>query len=199
MQWRQVHSFRPQSPEGKFDFSAAYTSLPGIINTGYPFASFLLGAAAQAQQSIVISPSYYRWNRFRTSISDTWQATPSLTLTFSANIQSFGQRTEKYDRQSNISFDEINPENGRPGALVAANQNGYGRSFAPRWTNVEPSASLAWSVLGDNNTVLRLSYNRNYDQPNVFNGHFGTQVFNGSQLYLSANPQLEPALVLADG
>ncbi len=198
-QHRRVHSFRPQSPEGRFDFNAGYTGLPGIINTGHSFASFLLGAASQAQQSIVISPSYYRWNFFRTTLSDTWQVTRSLTLTLRANLTSFGQRTEKYNRQSNISFTEINPANGLPGALVAAGQGGYGRSFPPRWTKVEPGITLAWSVLGDNNTVLRLSYNRFYNQPQVFNGHFGTQAFNGSQLYLSSNVQLEPALILAQG
>jgi hypothetical protein len=198
-QQRQIHSFRPQSPEGRFDFSAGYTSLPGIINTGHAFASFLLGGASQAQQSIVISPSYYRWNTFRTSFNDAWQVTRSLTVTLSANLLSYGQRTEKYNRQSNISFDEINPANGRPGALVVAATNGYGRSFPPRWTKVEPGIALAWSVLGDNNTVLRLSYNRFYNQPQVFNGHFGTQAFNGSQLYLSSNSQLSPALVLSQG
>ncbi|MEO5924455.1 MAG: hypothetical protein ABIR70_11570 [Bryobacteraceae bacterium] len=198
-QHRRMNSFRPQSPEGRFDFNAGYTGLPGIVNTGHSFASFLLGAASQAQQSIVISPNYYRWNFYRTNLSDTWQVTKSLTLTLSAHLVSFGQRTEKYDRQSTISFTEINPANGRPGVLVAAGRGGYGRAFPPRWTKVEPSATLAWSVLGDNNTVLRLSYNRFYSQPQVFNGHFGTQGFNGQQFYLSSNVQLQPALLLAQG
>lgn len=198
-QQRQLNTFRPQSPEGRFDFTAGLTSLPGIINTGHPFASFLLGGASQVQQNIVISPSYYRWNTFRGSFSDTWQVNRSLTFTFGAELVSFGQRKEKYDRQSNISFDAINPANGRPGALIAVNTNGFGRSFAPTWTKVAPSASLAWSVLGDNNTVLRLSYSRSYNQPQNQNGHFGTQAFNGSQLYLSPNTQLQPALVLSEG
>ncbi len=103
---------------------------------------------------------------------------------------------QQYDEPSRLLS---NPANGLPGALVAAGQGGYGRSFPPRWTKVEPGITLAWSVLGDNNTVLRLSYNRFYNQPQVFNGHFGTQAFNGSQLYLSSNVQLEPALILAQG
>ncbi len=196
---RQINTFRPQSPEGRFDFTNGYTSLPGINNTGHPFASFLLGAASQVNQTIVISPSYYRWKNFRMTFSDTWQVTKSLTVTWSANFQSFGQRTEKYDRQSNISFTEINPANGLPGALVAANVNGYGRSFPPRWYNVEPALGFAWSVLGNNNTVLRVNFSREYSNPNTFNGQYGTQAFNGSQLYLSTNTQLQPALILAEG
>ncbi len=196
---QQINTFRPQSPEGRFDFSAGYTSLPGIVNTGHPFASFLLGAASQVQQTIVISPSYYRWHSYIGSFSDTWQITRSLTVTYGLNLSRYSQRTEKYDRQSNISLTETNPVNGLPGALVTANQGKYGRSFIPDWTNVEPNLSLAWSVLGDNNTVLRLSYNRDYGNPNTQNGHFGTQAFNGSELYLSPNTQLTPALILAEG
>jgi hypothetical protein len=195
----QVNTFRPQSPEGRFDFTAGYTSLPGIINTGHPFASFLLGAASQAAQNIVISPNYYRWRTVNLHVSDTWQLTKSLTLNYGFWLSRYGQRTEKYDRQSNISFADINPENGRPGALVAANTNGYGRSFPPVFVNVEPNIGIAWSVLGDNNTVLRVNFNRYYNGVNQNNGHFGTQAFNGTQTYLSPNAQLTPALLLADG
>lgn len=198
-QSQQTNTFRPQSPEGRFDFTAGYTSLPGMINTGHPFASFLLGAASQAQQTIVISPSYYRWHTQNLHLSDAWQINKALTLTYGTWISHYGQRREKYDRQSNISFKEINPENGRPGALVAANRNGYGRAFAPDWVTVETNLSLAWSVLGDNNTVLRLNFNRFYNSTFTNSGHFGTQAFNGTQLYLSSNAQLSPALVLADG
>lgn len=196
---QQINTFRPQSPEGRFDFTNGYTSLPGIVNTGHPFASFLLGAASQVQQTIVISPSYYRWHTYSTALSDTWQITKSLTITYGLALSHYTQRTEKYNRQSNISFSEINPVNGLPGALVTANNGKYGTSFIPNWTNWEPNLSLAWSVLGDNNTVLRLSYNRDYGNPNTQNGHFGTQAFNGTELYLSPNTQLTPALILADG
>ncbi|MEO5924456.1 MAG: hypothetical protein ABIR70_11575 [Bryobacteraceae bacterium] len=195
----QVNTFRSLSPEGRFDFTAGYTSLPGIINTGHPFASFLLGAASTAQQTIVISPNYYRWHTENVHLADTWQLTPSLTLNFGVWISHYAQRTEKYNRQSNISFDEINPENGRPGALVAANAQGYGRSFLSDWISTEPNIGLAWSVLGDNNTVLRLNFSRFYNSPFTSNGHFGTQAFNGTETYLSPNTQLTPALLLADG
>jgi hypothetical protein len=195
----QVNTFRSAFPEGRFDFTAGYTSLPGIINTGHPFASFLLGAASQVQQTIVISPNYYRWHNENVHLADTWQLTRSLTLNYGVWISYYGQRREKYDRQSNISFQEINPENGRPGALVAANRNGYGRAFPRDWISTEPNIGIAWSVLGDNNTVLRLNFSRFYNSPFTNNGHFGTQAFNGTQTYLSPNTQLTPALLLADG
>jgi hypothetical protein len=168
-----ITTYRPQSPEGRFDFTAGYTSLPGIINTGHPFASFLLGGAAQAAQSIV--------------------------MTIGANLETFTQRKEKYDRQSTVDLNVTNPANGRPGALVVVGTYGYGRTFLPAWTRVEPSLSLAWSVLGNNNTVLRLSLDRRYAQPNSFNGHWATQAFNGTPVYLSPNQQLQPAVFLRNG
>ena len=195
----QINAFRPQFPEGHFQFTAGLTSLPGVINTGHGFASFLLGDAAFAEQSVVTSPSYFRWNQYRTIFNDQWQATPSLTVTLGANLETYTQRIDKYDRQSNISFLEINPVSGGPGALVAANRGGYGRSFPPTWTKVEPSLGIAWSVLGNNNTVLRLNYDRRYGNPQMTSFQFGTQAFNGNPVWLSANQQLTPAVILADG
>ncbi len=195
----QINVFRPQYPEGNFQFTAGLTQLPGIINTGHAFASFLLGGAAQVEQNVVVSPSYWRWNSERASFSDQWQITPSLTLNFSLAWRRNTQRIDKYDRQSNISFTEINPENGRPGALVAANRGGYGRAFTPNWIKVEPTLGLAWSVLGNNNTVLRLSYQRRYGEPRQNATQFGSQAFNGHPVWVSPNQQLTPALVLADG
>ena len=196
----QVDSFRPSYPEGQFSFTAGLTGLPGIINTGHGFASFLLGQAASARQSIATSPSYFRWNAERFVFSDQWQLTPSLTLNLGANLELRPARTEKYNRQSNISPSVINPANGRPGALVVAGLNSpFGSALQPRWMKVEPSAALAWSVLGDNKTVLRVGYQRRYDDRRVQFGQFGTQAFNGNPTWLSANEQLSPALILAAG
>ncbi len=195
----EINTYQPQYPQGRFNFTASYTSLPGVINTGHGFSSFLLGAASYAEQSIVISPSYFRWNRNRIIFNDQWQVTPSLTLTIGANYEVYTHRREKYDRQSNISLTEINPANGLPGALVVANRGGYGRTFQPLWAKVEPSIGIAYSILGDNNTVLRLNYQRRYSNPRQNSFQFGTQAFNGKPVYLSPNQQLEPAILLRDG
>ncbi|MEI9814114.1 MAG: hypothetical protein WDO18_16370 [Acidobacteriota bacterium] len=196
---QQSNVFQPTFPEGRFEFTPGLTSLPGIINTGHSFASFLLGLSSQAARSVVISPSYFRWNQYRTIFSDQWQVAPSLTVTIGVNLETYRQRIEKYNRQSTISLTEINPENGRPGALVAAATGRYGRAFIPTWTKVEPQLGLAWSVLGDHNTVLRLNYDRRYGGYATNGNHFGTQAFNGTPLWLSENTQLSPATILRNG
>jgi hypothetical protein len=194
------NSYRPRDPQGLFNFTAGLTSLPGIINTGHGFASFLLGQAAFARKSLIISPSYFSWLQQRYVFNDQWQVTKSLTITLGANLEIRGGRREKYDRQSSVDLRLINPANGRPGALAIAGINSeFGRSLQPLWVKVEPSVNLAWNVLGDNNTVVRLSVQRRYDDRRIQFNQFGTQAFNGNPTWLSSNEQLSPAVSLSDG
>lgn len=195
----RVNSYWPQYPSGSFRFSAGYTSLPGIVNTGHAFASFLLGAPDYAERSVVISPSYFRRNRGAILLRDQWEIRKGLTLSLGLNIDGSTPRVERYDRQSSVVFDRINPANGRPGALVAANHDGYGRAFQPFLVKPEPSASLSWNVLGRTRTVMRAGYSRSYSAIPIYLGQWGTQAFNGTPTWVSLNPQLQPALILANG
>lgn len=195
----QINSFWPQYPSGTFRFSAGLTSLPGIVNTGHGFASFMLGLADSAQQSVVISPSYFRRQSYWYAMRDQWELRKGLTLNLGLNLDTTTPRTEKYDRQSTVAFDEINPVNGRPGALITANAGGRGRSFQPFNMKLEPSASLAWNILGSNRTVARAGYSRSYSPIPVYLGQWGTQAFNGNPTLVSSNVQLQPAVRLADG
>jgi len=195
----QSNSDSQQYPSGSFEFNDGLTSLPGIVNTGHAFASFLLGGAAGAEQTLSLGPSYFRNWDAEINTQDRWEIQPGLTLSLGANLKIQTPRTEKYDRQSNISLTEINPANGRPGALVVAGQDGYGRSFEPTLAKVEPTAGLAWNVLGRNSSVLRLNYARRYIMPQSTFGQFATQAFNANPTWVSSNEQLEPAVVLSEG
>ena len=195
----QVNIFSPQYPSGLYQFSPGLTSLPGIVNTGHAFASFLLGQADYAERTIVISPSYFRKSYYTVTLRDQWEMLKGLTLTVAVNIEGTGPRTEKYDRQSTVSPDVLNPVNGRPGALVVANQNGQGRGFQPFLWKAEPSASLAWNVMGDAKTVARVTYGRSYSAIPVYTTQWGTQAHNGVVNWISPNTQLEPAVTLVQG
>lgn len=199
MNREQVNIFAPHYPSGLYQFSAGLTSLPGIVNTGHAFASFLLGGADYAERSIVQSPSYFRKPRYQMSMSDQWEILKGLTLSVSVTLDGSGPRTEKYDRQSTVSPEVLNPANGRPGALVVAGRDGQGRAFQPFLWKADPSASLAWNVLGDTKTVARLSYGRSYSTIPVYTSQWGTQAFNGTVSWISTNMQLNPAVTLADG
>jgi len=197
--WPQVASFLPRYPSGDFKFSRGLTSLPGIVNTGHTFASFLLGMADYAEQSLIEQPSYFQRRFGNFSISDEWQVRPSLTITLSLRVNANPGQVEKYNRQSTVDLTAINPENGRPGAVVFAGLGGYGRSLQQGGYPLSPSVSVAWSPKGDSKTVIRANFNRSRGTYWITSGHWSTQGFNGTPTFISENPQLYPALIFADG
>lgn len=195
----RVNSFWPTYPSGRFDFSEGLTSLPGIVNTGHAFGSYVLGLSRFAEASLVEHPSYFRTTRAELNLRDEWEVIEGLTLYLGATLDVGMPRVEKYDRQSTVSVDAINPENGRPGALIFAGRDGVGRSFQPVRTRLEPWLSVAWSPLGSSKMVLRMSLRQYYRGIPLYSGQWGTQGFNGTPTYITQNAQLEPAVVLQDG
>jgi hypothetical protein len=195
----QVNSYWPQYPEGDYRFGAGYTSLPGIVNTGHAFASFLLGGAEFGQRSEVGSRSYFRRRRYFMAVREQWEARKGLNFNFGFDVDVNTPRVEKYDRQSTVRFDRVNPENGLAGALAVAGRDGFGRGFQPVTRLPNVSAGVAWNVRGSTRSVLRLSYGRSYSPIPIYLGQWGTQGFNGNPTWISPNPQLTPAVFLDAG
>ncbi|OYW07575.1 MAG: hypothetical protein B7X34_10655 [Acidobacteriia bacterium 12-62-4] len=189
----QVHAFLPHYPQGRYTFGPGFTSLPGINNTGYSFASFLLGAAEYAEASLFPSPSYWRRNTASFVLRDQYEVTKRLSLTLSVNMDLSTPRTEKYNRMSTVRLDVINPANGRPGALVAGG--------AAQPTRIRPGTSLglAWNPTGNPKSVVRGSYGLSFQAVPLYTSQWGTQGFNGTPTSISTNTQLSPAILLRDG
>lgn len=200
-QWlsHQVNSYYPSSPSGNLYFSSGLTSLPGIVNTGHSFASYLLGLSEYGSMSLIDSPSYFRYGGSNVALRHSYEAAQGLTFSFGLNIHTSRGRTEKYDRQSTVDRTVVNPANGRNGALVFAATGGYGRRFQPVRTKLEPSASVAWNPGGGTKTVVRASFWRSWSGIPVYFGQFATQGFNANPTFISPNVQLEPAVTLAEG
>ena len=192
----QVNSFWPQYPDGFFQFDAGLTSLPGIIDTGDGVASLLIGQPAFAEQSFVTSPSYFRRTSASLSLADHYELRKGLALDLGASLVRYTPRVEKYNRQSTIDLGLTNPDNGLPGALVAAGQGGESRGFRPALVRLQPSAGIAWNITSDSKTVLRAGYWRSYSPIPIYDGQFGTQGFNSYQTFLSTNTELQPAVAL---
>lgn len=192
----QVNTLNPQYPAGHFRFSSGLTSLPGIIDTGAPFASFLLGLAGSGDRSITESPSYFRDPYANFSARDKYEVTKSLTVTVALNLGLRAPRTEKYDRQSTVDPAVIDPSLGLPGALVFAGENGIPRGLRSGNVDLDPSVSIAWNPFGKANTVVRAGFSRQHAKIPTYNGQFGTQGFNARQTFVSANTQLSPAIDL---
>ncbi len=195
----QVNAFYPQYPAGMFRFGEGLTSLPGIVNTGHAFASFLLGLAEYSELSLVGSPSYFRAGSWGAALRHSWEASGRLTFHWGLSLDVWTPRVEKYDRQSTVDLDALNPANGRKGALIAAGRDGRGRTFQPVRVKPEPSAGFSWNPWGDARTVVRGSFARSYAGIPIYSSQWGTQGFNGTPTFISPNVQLEPAVRLADG
>lgn len=198
-QHSQSHALAAQYPKGMFRFTPGLTSLPGINNTGHAFASFLLGLPDQAEIHSVTSPSYFRRNQFGAAARDSWEVRRGLTLSGGLNLDISTPRVEKYDRQSTVDLNLLNPANGQPGALVVAGSGETPQGFQPVQVRLEPSAAVAWNPLGSSKTVIRVSYSRSYQAIPLPGGQWGTQAFNPYPTYVSPNAQLEPAVILSSG
>jgi len=194
----QVNSFDPAYPSGVFQFSSDITSLPGIIDTGDPFASFLLGLPAGGQRTITTSPSYFRDSYQSVAAGDKVELSKGLTLNASLNLSRRTPRVEKYNRQSTVDPSAIDPSNGFGGALVFAGLGGIPRGMRAANLDLDPSVGIVWTPRGAN-TVVRASYARGHGQIPIYNGQWGTQGFNARQTFTSPNTQLSPALDLATG
>jgi hypothetical protein len=195
----QLNTFEPDAPAGSMNFSSLLTGLPGINNTGDPWASFLLGMADRGTVSDVVQPSYLRRSTYDLTARDEIDLTPNLTVTLSARFDVEAPQFEKYDRQSTFDLRTINPANGLPGAMVFAGRDGQGRAFRPVNATLEPSFGLAWSPTAKRDTVVRANYMHYYYAPSLRPGMFGTQGFNGRRDQVSLNRQLVPAVTLSDG
>lgn len=191
--------YSPYAPAGYFTFNTQITGLPGIRNTGNTFASFLLGLVNRGEETIVRHPSYYRKNFTNYFFSDEYRLRSRVTLTASLNIESSSPRIEKYNRQSTVSFNHLNPANGKPGALIFAGKNGIGRGLQPGTVRAEPTIGLALNPFNNRKTVVRMSFGQSYQGYPVYGNHFGTQGFNIATVFVSPNDQLEPAFILRNG
>lgn len=199
MDFYQVNSFDPAYPSGEFPFSPDITSLPGIIDTGDPFASFLLGFPAYAEETVITAPSYFRNSYQSVSVSDKYQVSKNLALTAGLTLSRRSPRVEKYNRQSTVDPSVIDPSNGLPGGLAIAGLNGISRGMRPSNVDLDPSVGLAWNPRGSARTVARASFSRSHGQIPIYNGQWGTRGFNARPTFVSPNTQLSPAIDLSSG
>jgi len=133
---------------GRFFFgenqTAAVVNNSARGNTGFGFASFLLGQVGGA--NLNVSPNIIQWrsNYYAAFVQDDWKVSKNLLLNLGLRYEIDTPRRELYDRHS--SFDPTLPNpgaDGRLGALAFAGDgpgrigrrsfaNSYKRAFGPR-------------------------------------------------------------------
>ena len=168
---------------GAFAFNNLETSLPGFTTTtGHPFASFLMGAAHSASDSIFRTEPGYRQGVMSFFAQDDWRASSKLTLNLGVRWEIPTPRTEAFNRMAQFDPTASNPlPSGAtiPGALVwlghcsacvSGNsfQNYYFKEFAPR---------LGVAYQFNNKMVFRGGYGISYQPPTE--GGWGAEQFFG--------------------
>ena len=78
--WERLNVIQPPWPTGQFVFSTVGSDLPGVANTGNPFASFLLGQvqsfAIDLQQTTIQNRAHFQ----EYFIQDDWKVSDRLTI-----------------------------------------------------------------------------------------------------------------------
>jgi hypothetical protein len=170
--WAFVQS---NTAAGSFSFNNVFTSAnplsPG--NTGYPFASYLLGTpaigslagAARVQQQIYYQ-GYY--------VNDSWRLTNNLTVNLGVRLDVDGSFSERYNRTvvwQPTAADPLGQKAGLnlKGQLAFVNSPAYPDRHQLGASKVLPAprVGIAWSPL--NNTALRAGYGLVWVSPEQIN------------------------------
>jgi len=169
-----------EQDNGSYTFHSENTAQPGFMNqTGFSYASYLLGEVNRSTMSISRASPAERAKMWAFYVQDDWKARPSLTVNLGFRWDIPTPMWEKYGRQSSLNPFLPNPgADGFLGALdFLASKNDrwadtYYRQFAPR-------IGFAWSPRL--NLVVRGGYGINFAPPIRDGWSAGyTAGFNGS-------------------
>ena len=173
--WRRNAMNSRPTAGGGFNFAARGTAIPNESfsgsQTGYAFASFLLGIVDSASLS---DPAGLGGRRdyLALFIQDDWRVSSRLTLNIGLRWEWQPPMYEQYDRLSSWNPDKTDPETGLRGAYDFAGDcsvcTGERRFGVTSWRDFGPRFGFAYRA-GDN-WVVRGSYGIMY-QGDSFNGN----------------------------
>jgi hypothetical protein len=165
------------SPNDTANFGASSSTL-SATNTGYSYASFLLGAVNSASAGV---PLYNdiggRFHPVSPYFQDDWQIRPNLTLNLGLRWDYLPPYHEVADRWSFFNPNETNPLTGSPGELEYAGNRGADISCQCRtpvqtyWKNWGPRLGLEFSP--DPKTVFRAGFAVAYSRAGGVGGRAG--------------------------
>lgn len=146
--YQQYTPLNQNNTAGTFNFGAGQTAglfqSGGVADSGFGFASFLLGQVANANINITPNVAQFRTQYYAAFVQDDWKVRQNLTLNLGLRYDVETPRRELYNRYS--SFDPLLPNpgaGGRLGAVAFAGQNTrylsptrfaetYFKNFGPR-------------------------------------------------------------------
>src|SRR5579875_617063 len=149
---------------GIYSSSPAFTQGPNPLisspNSGFGFASFLLGTMSAGTYNPTDIDGHYHAPYYGVYIQDDYKVTPSLTLNLGLRWEFEAPRVESRNRVSNFDFTDITTlPNGTTvkGGLLFPGVNGVSRyNWNPSWRDFAPRVGIAYAL--GQSTVLRAGY-----------------------------------------
>jgi len=174
---------------GVFNFTGEFT--------GAGLGDFMTGQLSTFQQGFTQRHEPQRWYP-RAYVTDTWKATPSLTL-------NYGLRWEPYLPEQRLSGDAYNFDYSRfqqgikstvylkaPAGFYYPGDPGFPNERAgqyKQWSQFSPRVGLAWTLTADGRTSVRSSYGYSYEIVGMeFSGELGTAPPFGGRVQVTAPP-----------
>lgn len=169
----QANNFQREMPSHQFNFGPGLTQNPAApAGTGSAFATFLLGAVANATGFVYLGESQ---NSFSSSVffQDDWRASRRLTVNLGLRWDYQQWPRERNGGSSNFDPEGVIPGLNLRGRTVFARVD-YGPAvFQPIYDNFGPRVGLAYDITGRGSTVFRAGYSIYY--PTTFyRDHFGS-------------------------
>jgi hypothetical protein len=191
LRWERLNVIQPPSPTGSFTFSSLFTDLPGVTNTGTPFASFLLGQVQQFSIDMQRNEIRNRAHFQEYFVQDDWRVTARVTLNAGLRYTLNFPSTEIDNQAAVFNLDTRQLEYlGRDGHPRAARRL-HKDNFGPR---------LGVAVRFTDKTVLRSGYALVWIEMAGITTPFTTPVFPFLQTVSQRTlDNIVPAFVLADG
>ncbi|MGO9403721.1 MAG: carboxypeptidase regulatory-like domain-containing protein [Terriglobales bacterium] len=160
---RQINS-RSGSGALSFDFPFYYTSGPGYPYDGFSFASFMLGMADRASESVAHN-LYGRQKELDLFAQDNYKVSSKLTLSMGLRWNYNFRFHEKYGNWANYDLNAINPNYSAPGLLTFAKNGGDSFEKNEYAKNFGPSFGFAYALKPK--TVFRGSFGLIYNPPGL--------------------------------
>lgn len=152
---------------GLWWYTGVYTG-PTSADYGTPFAEFLLGLPALAQDSVGLQKVYIRQYFYNFFVQDDYRATSRLTINIGLRYENQRPPTEKYGRLTSFDFQTGQEVFCNPALVPAGYPYGSAKSFdcsdtEPDNTDFAPRVGFAYRLTKDSKTVVRGGYGIFYD------------------------------------
>ena len=175
-----------------------------VTNTGYSYASFLLGAVGSSSATLQpYSVLGGRFHPFAVYFQDDYKVTAKLTLNIGLRWDYIPTYREAQDRWSFLNPTMTNPITGNPGALQFAGDRGVGISCQCRtpvntfYKNFGPRVGFAYSI--DAKTVIRGGFGTLYSHAGGTGGAGGAATGTGQAGFNSTTAFADAAAGAAAG